>query len=264
MTGVRLHNITRDFQRPAPHVVLRGLDLIVTPGELLGLIGPSGCGKTTLLRIIAGLDHGFGGALTWSSDKRPKTAMVFQEPRLVPWLSIVDNLLLVTDKEQRAEAMTLLAEVGLAGHETAFPAQLSGGMQRRAALARALLAAPDLLLLDEPFISLDDASAAHMRRLLTTHWQKRGITIFLVTHDLREAVELATRIVVLSPQQGRITTDVNVPLPYPRQGTDPAIDEILEQLRPATRDWPPEVEPSTAPYRSNARSRLRALSRSTT
>ncbi|WP_374368478.1 ABC transporter ATP-binding protein [Dongia sp.] len=263
MTGVQLHNITRNFQRPAPHAVLRALDLTVTPGELLGLVGPSGCGKTTLLRIIAGLDQGFGGTLTWTSGERPKTAMVFQEPRLVPWLSLLDNLLLVTDQARRAEAMALLAEVGLAGHETAFPAQLSGGMQRRAALARALLADPDLLLLDEPFISLDGASAAQMRRLLTTYWQKRGITILLVTHDLPEAIELATRIVTLSPEQGRITADISIPLSYPRRETDPAIVEILSQLRPATRDWPPTAEPPAPTYRSNARSRLRAFSRST-
>jgi ABC-type nitrate/sulfonate/bicarbonate transport system ATPase subunit len=273
MKGFQLQGITRDFARPTPHAVLRGIDLTVAPGELLSLVGPSGSGKTTLLRIIAGLDRSFGGKLIWPDGLRPTIAMVFQEPRLVPWLSILDNLLLVAGGASRDEAMAALAEVELAGSEHAFPAQLSGGMQRRASLARALLTRPALLLLDEPFISLDAACAGRMRRLLATYWQKHGVTIVLVTHDLREAVELSTRVVALSPQEGRLMKDTPIPLPHPR--ADATIDEVLVSLQPITEDWPQPTEPSgSASERSNgavsqtshfsrARSRFLALSRST-
>lgn len=272
MSGLQLHGITREFARPAPHAVLRGIDLTVAPGELLGLVGPSGSGKTTLLRIIAGLDQTFGGKLLWPDGHRPKTAMVFQEPRLVPWLSVLDNLLLVVGEEQLAEAKTVLSEVELGGSEHAFPAQLSGGMQRRVSLARALLAKPALLLLDEPFISLDAACAGRMRKLLMSYWQKHDITILLVTHDLREAIELSTRIVALSPAEGRLLTDLPIPLPYPRDSTDAAVEQILESLRPVTQGWPKPADPHTtghsgdtpvaASYFSRARSRFLALSRS--
>jgi ABC-type nitrate/sulfonate/bicarbonate transport system ATPase subunit len=272
MKGFELQGITRDFARPAPHAVLRGIDLTVNSGELLSLVGPSGSGKTTLLRIIAGLDRTFGGKLIWPDGQRPTTAMVFQEPRLVPWLSILDNLLLVAGNIARDEAIAALADVELAGSEHALPAQLSGGMQRRASLARALLTRPALLLLDEPFISLDAACAGRMRRLLATYWQKQGVTIVLVTHDLREAAELSTRIVALSPQEGRLIKDISIPLPYPR--ADAAVDRVLQSLQPVTVDWPQPTEPSnSASERSNgtlsqsshfsrARSRFLALSRS--
>nr|WP_298683520.1 ABC transporter ATP-binding protein [uncultured Dongia sp.] len=272
MKGFELQGITRDFAHPTPHAVLRGIDLTVTAGELLSLVGPSGSGKTTLLRIIAGLDRVFGGKLIWPDGRRPTTAMVFQEPRLVPWLSILDNLLLVAGEASRDEATVALAEVELAGSEHAFPGQLSGGMQRRASLARALLTRPALLLLDEPFISLDAACAGRMRRLLATYWQKHGVTIVLVTHDLREAVELSTRIVALSPQEGRLMKEVPLPLPRPR--ADAAIDEALAGLRALTDGWPQPSDssdsasarcgPTTAQtsHFSRARSRFLALSRS--
>lgn len=271
MIGLQLQGITRGFARPAPHAVLRGIDLTVAQGELLSLVGPSGSGKTTLLRIIAGLDQTFGGQLQWPDGLRPQIAMVFQEPRLVPWLSVLDNLLLVAGDGRRAEAMALLADVELGGSEHAFPAQLSGGMQRRASLARALLTKPAMLLLDEPFISLDAACASRMRRLLAAYWQEHGTTILLVTHDLREAVELSTRIVALSPSEGRLMTDLPIPLSYPRNDTDAAVEKILDILRPVTQGWPqPDNSQATerkndtsavSSYFSKARSRFLALSR---
>jgi NitT/TauT family transport system ATP-binding protein len=189
----------------------------------------------------------------------------------VPWLSILDNLLLVAGDEHCAEAMAILIDVELGGSEHAFPAQLSGGMQRRASLARALLAEPALLLLDEPFISLDTACAGRMRRLLTAYWQERDTTILLVTHDLREAVELSTRIVALSPDEGRLTSDLPISQPYPRNSTDASVEQILDNLRPVTQDWPQPASSDAIerkgdtlapPYLSQARSRFLALSRS--
>src|SRR5262249_7339117 len=154
------------------------------------------------------------GTVRWHGDGCPRLGVVFQEPRLVPWLSILDNLLLVGGSDERARA--LLAEVKLAGSEDALPGQLSGGMQRRAALARALLVKPDFLILDEPLISLDTALAERMRHLINTYWREHRTTTMLVTHNLPEAAELSTRILLLSPSEGRLVADCALPPPNPR------------------------------------------------
>jgi ABC-type nitrate/sulfonate/bicarbonate transport system ATPase subunit len=251
MTGLVLRGVTRDFSEPAERHVLRGIDLAIAPGEFVSLVGPSGSGKTTLLRLIAGLDKPDAGSVSWRTGKRPRLGAVFQEPRLVPWLSILDNLLLVTGRDRIERARTLLAEVELAGDEDALPGQLSGGMQRRAALARALLVEPEFLLLDEPLISLDSALAERMRHLLNAYWRQRRMTTLLVTHNLAEAAELSTRILILSPSEGRITVDCALPPPDPRQRNDRAVTAVLEDLRRLTQAWPrPDAEP-----RSDALSR---------
>jgi ABC-type nitrate/sulfonate/bicarbonate transport system ATPase subunit len=238
MTGLVLRGVTRDFSEPTERHVLRGIDLAIAQGEFVSLVGPSGSGKTTLLRLIAGLDTPDAGSVTWQAEKRPRLGAVFQEPRLVPWLSILDNLLLVTGPDRREQARALLAEVELAGNEDALPGQLSGGMQRRAALARALLVEPEFLMLDEPLISLDAALAERMRRLLNTYWRHHRITTLLVTHNVGEAVELSTRILILSPSEGCITADCALPPPDPRQRNDRAVTAVLEDLRRVTQAWP--------------------------
>lgn len=243
MTGLVLRGVTRDFAEPSQRHVLRSIDLILAPGEFVSLVGPSGSGKTTLLRIIAGLDAPDAGSVTWQAGKRPRLAAVFQEPRLVPWLSILDNLLLVSGRERAARARALLAEVELAGNEDALPGQLSGGMQRRVALARALLVEPEFLLLDEPLLSLDSALAERMRHLLNKHWRQHRTTTLLVTHDLGEAAELSTRILILSPGEGRITVDCALPPPDPRQRNDRTVAAVIEDLRRVTQTWPrPDAE----------------------
>jgi ABC-type nitrate/sulfonate/bicarbonate transport system ATPase subunit len=245
MTGLVLAGVTRDFAEPASRHVLRGIDLTIARGDFVSLVGPSGAGKTTLLRIIAGLDKAHAGTVTWQDGRRPRLGVVFQEPRLVPWLTILDNLLLVSGPHQAERARALLAEVELAGNERALPGQLSGGMQRRAALARALLVMPEFLLLDEPLISLDAALGERMRRLLNEHWRAHRTTTLLVTHNLAEAAELSTRIVLLSPSDGRIAADCALPPPDPRRPNDRAVSAVLEELRRLTNAWP-EPDPAAA------------------
>ncbi|HET6160205.1 MAG TPA: ABC transporter ATP-binding protein [Dongiaceae bacterium] len=245
MTGLVLSGITRDFAEPTSRHVLRGVELSIAQGEFVSMVGPSGSGKTTLLRIIAGLDPSYTGRVMWQAGRRPRLGVVFQEPRLVPWLSILDNLLLVTGPEAIDRARALLAEVELADSEDALPGQLSGGMQRRAALARALLVQPDFLLLDEPLISLDAALADRMRDLLNRYWREHRTTTLLVTHNLSEASDLSTRVLILSPNEGRLVADCALPSPDPRLRNDRAVSAVLEELRRLTNAWPradsPEV-----------------------
>ncbi|MEZ5833838.1 MAG: ABC transporter ATP-binding protein [Dongiaceae bacterium] len=243
MTGLVLSSVMRDFTTPTARRVLCGIDLAIAQGEFVSLVGPSGAGKTTLLRIIAGLDTCDAGSVTWQPARRPRLGVVFQEPRLVPWLSILDNLLLVTGPERAAQARALLGGVELSGSEDALPGQLSGGMQRRAALARALLVEPDFLLLDEPLISLDAALAERMRRLLNAYWREHRTTTLMVTHNLSEAAELSTRILILSPTEGRLVADCALPPPDPRQRNDRAVSMVLEELRRTTHGWPRPASP---------------------
>jgi NitT/TauT family transport system ATP-binding protein len=228
---IAIADLSRLFPGPPAHLALAHLDLAVEPGEFLCLVGPSGSGKTTLLRILAGLDKGFTGRLTLPPTLR--SAIVFQEPRLMPWLTVLENLLLVAptrDRETRERAVSLLQEVDIAGFATAYPGQLSGGMQRRVALARALLVAPELMLMDEPFVSLDMPTGDHLRALVARLWRRRRMTSIFVTHDLREAMALATRLFFLTRSPGRAALEFVPDLPPPGERGVAEIEAAVASL----------------------------------
>jgi ABC-type nitrate/sulfonate/bicarbonate transport system ATPase subunit len=227
MTGLTVRIDRKRFPLNGGEVVaIEGLQFSVAEGDFVCILGPSGCGKTTTLNLIAGLDTDFAGSITREGSADGRLGYVFQTPRLLPWRSVMDNILLATgdDITKRAAITELLKEVGLAGFEHAFPGQLSLGMQRRASLARAFAIEPGLLLMDEPFVSLDEPTAVRLRILLLALWRERPVTILFVTHDSREAIQLGQRLLVLSAAPARLTADLRVPL-SPAERADPAAVE---------------------------------------
>jgi ABC-type nitrate/sulfonate/bicarbonate transport system ATPase subunit len=210
--------------------VLGEIAFSVASGDVLALIGPSGCGKTTLLNLIAGLDGSFSGRIDLAPDRR--LAYVFQEPRLLPWRTVADNVRLVLDGEAEDEArvQAVLAQVGLASASRLFASRLSLGMARRAALARASVIEPGLLLLDEPFVSLDEHTAGRLRLLLRDLLATHHTTAVLVTHNLREAAMLAQRLILLSASPGRLIGEVEVPLSASERHDECAIDAFRARL----------------------------------
>ena len=211
-----------------PVQALAEIDLMVERGGFVSLIGPSGCGKTTLLRVVADLERPTAGAITVNGvtpeDARLARAYgyVFQAPALYPWRSVERNVTLpleimgLSGVERRSRAARYLAMVNLEGFEKRFPWQLSGGMQQRVSIARALSFEPDLLLMDEPFGALDEITRDHLNEQLLLLWRRTGKTVLFVTHSISEAVFLSTRIVVMSPRPGRIIDVIENPLPAER------------------------------------------------
>jgi len=191
--------------------VLGELAFSLGNGEVAALVGPSGCGKTTLLRIIAGLDSDFEGSVALPAHGM--LGMVFQEPRLLPWRTVEQNVRLAAPRATDAALGTLFQALGLTAHRDHFPGELSLGLARRVALARAFAVEPDLLLLDEPFVSLDDALAARLRDELADLVNRRPITTLLVTHNVEEAIGLADRLLLLSLSPARVLADVPVTRP---------------------------------------------------
>jgi ABC-type nitrate/sulfonate/bicarbonate transport system ATPase subunit len=194
-------------------LVLRDVSVAVAPRSFVVITGPSGCGKSTMLNIIAGLDRDFDGRVQFRAPDS-RLAFVFQTPRLLPWRTVAENIALVFARaDPRVAAIPeMLERVGLAGAEHAYPERLSLGMQRRVALARAFILEPDILLMDEPFVSLDDPTAQDLRQLLIELWSRRPTTVLFVTHDRFEAVMLGTRILRLAGASATLAQDAAVAL----------------------------------------------------
>jgi NitT/TauT family transport system ATP-binding protein len=239
-TTLTISEVTHRFDlegQPLP--VLDQINLEVGRGEFVALLGPSGCGKSTLLRLVAGLDFPSAGSLL-TEDKAiagpdPSRVVVFQDPTLYPWRTVWSNValgleargLLRTHRERVEDALRL---VGLTGFANAYPHQLSGGMAQRAALARALVNDPQLLILDEPLGQLDSLTRIAMQSELVSLWQRAGFTALLVTHDVEEALFLAGRVIVLSQRPAHIEAEIVNTRPYPRHRGDPHLAELRHEV----------------------------------
>ena len=230
--AVRVQGVTQTFDRVGPPV-LDGVDLTVAPGEFVCLLGASGCGKSTLLNLIAGLTQPTAGRVDVATD-RP--ALMFQEPALLPWLTAAGNVELALRARgmgrapRREEAARLLDLVNLGGQSGKRPHELSGGMRQRVALARALAQDSSVLLMDEPFAALDAITRDVLHEELVRVWTEQRLTVVFVTHNVREAVRLAQRVVLMSSRPGRIVRDWSVELSQPRAIESPGVGALATEI----------------------------------
>lgn len=221
--------------------VLENISLSIKAGEFVSIVGSSGCGKSTLLKLLIGLEDDYQGEILQGGSRIVGTSLergiVFQEHRLFPWLTVEQNIGIgllnnreLSDEEKRKSVKEHIELVGLNDFAHAYPHQLSGGMSQRVAIARALVNRPDVLLLDEPFGALDAFTRVYLQQELQRIWEKEGITMILVTHDVEEAVYLGDRIVVMQPRPGRIKRIIDVPLARERNRADSGFVAIKEAV----------------------------------
>jgi NitT/TauT family transport system ATP-binding protein len=239
-TTLDVRNVSHHFELHGQSLpVLERISFRVEPGEFVALLGPSGCGKSTLLRLAAGLEQPRTGQLRADGQvierPHPSRIVVFQDPTLYPWRTVWDNVALGLEargllRSQRARVDDALRLVGLSGFAKALPHQLSGGMAQRTALARALVNDPSLLILDEPLGKLDSLTRMAMQGELVALWQRAGFTALLVTHDVEEALFMATRVIVLSERPARIKAEILNDSPYPRHRDDPHLMKLRRRV----------------------------------
>jgi NitT/TauT family transport system ATP-binding protein len=242
---VAVRNVSKQFANGT--LAIRGVNLEVAAGEFVSLLGPSGCGKSTLLRIIAGLIEPSSGSVEWPGSGRavpgapPRSlGFVFQDPTLLPWASALRNVMLplrlagVASEQAQARAAEMMALVGLAGFERAYPRELSGGMRMRVSIARALVTRPDILLMDEPFAALDEITRHKLNDDLLALWWRHRFTVIFVTHSVFESVYLSARLVVMAARPGRVMADFPVDAPYPRDSLFRTSAEYAQLCRVAS------------------------------
>lgn len=208
---------------------LRDISLTIEAGSFVTIIGPSGCGKSTLLRLVAGLTQPTRGTIELDgmpiSGVCDQTGFVFQDYALFPWLNVIDNIAFplemksVSKRERRAQALEYVKRFGLCGFEQCYPAELSGGMQQRVAIARSLIDNARVLLMDEPFGALDSQTRTQMQQFLLSVWQETRRTVLLITHNIDEAVSLGQRVICLTQRPAHVGDDISIELPYPRDVT---------------------------------------------
>lgn len=244
MTFLEVSNLTKKYPPRAGHgpvLAIDGVDLSVTEGEVVCIVGPSGCGKTTLLNILAGFENASEGQALFDgktiSGPGPERGVVFQEGALFPWLSARRNIEFglveqrLSKKDQRQKSREYLKLVGLEEAADRLPSALSGGMRQRVALARSLANGANVLLLDEPFAALDTQTKAQMHAELLRIWETTHTTLVLITHSIDEAVTLADRVIVMSPNPGRIVTEFKIDLERPRDDTSSQFNIFKREIR---------------------------------
>jgi NitT/TauT family transport system ATP-binding protein len=242
---IRAQQVEKFYAQPSENriQVIAPTDLSIVPGEIVALLGPSGSGKSTLLRMLSGLSKPSGGQVFW--HEKPigsveiNVSIVFQSFALFPWLTVLENVEAplkargIEPEERKERSLKILDTVGLDGFQTAYPKELSGGMRQRVGFARALVVEPEVLFMDEPFSALDVLTAENLRSELLELWQKKTIptqAIFLVTHNIEEAVLLADRIIVLGRNPGHVRTDFKVALPHPRDKKNPTFTKLVDYI----------------------------------
>ncbi|EGW22420.1 ABC transporter ATP-binding protein [Methylobacter tundripaludum] len=231
MTDIQI-NINNKTYPTATQPSIANLKLSLNSNEFICLVGPSGCGKTTLLNIIAGLDNDYDGEiLVGQQHTHPKIGYIFQNPRLLPWRTVRENIELVLGEHQSPDVIDALLEVmQLTQAQQVYPERLSLGMSRRVSIIRAFAIDPEVLLMDEPFVSLDAPTARQVRELLVKLWQQRPHTVLFVTHDLREAIALADRLIFLSASPMQAVSEIIVPIARSDRGNELAIESFRQQL----------------------------------
>lgn len=221
-----VQNITRTFNEGKAG--FNPLTFSIQEGEIIGILGTSGCGKSTLLRVLSGLDKQYEGEISVDQEK---VGMMFQEPRLMPWLTVEENVGFGTkDEEKRKFIQSFIDLVGLTGFEKHYPKDLSGGMAQRVAIARSLVTNPEILLLDEPFSAVDAFTKMQLQELLLSIWNQHHTTMLLVTHDIDEALYLCDRIFILRGQPGELYAEINIDEAKPRTRSSHRLAEKKEEI----------------------------------
>lgn len=237
MEMMKINNLSKTFitEKETQVRAVEDLTFDVRDGEFVCLVGPSGCGKTTILRIIAGLDTPTSGSIKWMT-KNHSIGFVFQDESLLPWRSVWDNIAFGLEiegrdeKEIEKEVSRLISLMGLEGFETSYPRELSGGMQKRVAIARAFSIDPDILLMDEPFVSLDAQTRNILQQEVLKIWEETKSTVIFITHNVDEAVYLADRVLILAPRPTKVKYEMPITLPRPRDRTEHLFIEARKDI----------------------------------